>query len=510
MWLETETPRFPKVAHGGRYDVVVVGAGITGLTAASFLKQAGKTVCVLERDRLAHGDTGYTTAHLSMVTDHRLQRLVDVFGRESASRAWQGGSIAIDVIDGLVDQLRIDCEFRRVPSFVHAPVDASDLETDALRKEAELASELGFDADFVDAAPVVGRPAVRYPNQALFHPVKYLNALAAAVQGDGCVVQEESEAMKFEIDPRRVVVNDAEINYDKLILATHVPLMGNRGLIGATLFQSKLYGYSSYVVAGEVPRGALSDASFYDTADPYRYLRIDGAGDIARVVLGGEDHKTGQAEDVEARYRRLGELAVKLIPDLKLDTRWSGQVVETNDGLPFIGESAPQEFVATGFAGNGMTFGTLAGLMARDWVLGENNPWQDLFSVERKKLHGGTWEYLKQNVDFPYYLVTDWLKPSRKDDPAALKPGEGAIFKIDGKQTACSRRRRDAASGVGRLHPHGLLGALERGRTDVGLPVSRLALSLRRKSVGRPCRNAIGKTLTRKTSHTHFSAVPAG
>jgi glycine/D-amino acid oxidase-like deaminating enzyme/nitrite reductase/ring-hydroxylating ferredoxin subunit len=454
FWLETETKSFPKVSKADRYNVVIVGGGITGLTTAWLLKKAGKSVCVLERDRIAHGDTGYTTAHLSMVSDLRLKDLVDTFGKESATRVWQGGAIAVDTIESIVDQLKIACDFRRVPSYVHAPVDSLNEDSDALRKETELAVELGFEADYVENAPIVNRPAVCYPNQALFHPVKYLNALATAVHGDGCAVYEESEAKGFETDPQRIIVNDVEILYDKLVVATHVPLMGNKGLLGATLFQTKLYSYSSYVVAGEAPRDKLIDVSLYDTADPYRYLRIDTASEVARVVFGGEDHKTGQAQDIEDRYRRLGALLVQIIPELKIDTRWSGQVVETNDGLPFIGESTLNQFVATGYAGNGMTFGTLASLMARDWVLAQENPWQDLFSVDRKKLRGGTWHYLKENIDYPYYLVRDWLSSTRKDEASSLKPGEGAIFKIDGHQAACSRDNNGTLHTVSAICTH--------------------------------------------------------
>src|SRR5207302_1837545 len=134
-----------------------------------------------------------------------------------------------------------------------------------------------------------------------------------------------------------------------------------------------------------------------DTSDPYNYLRIERGADHDYAILGGKDHKTGQVEDTEKPFRELQELFLELVPQAQIDHRWSGQVIETNDGLPFIGPTSEDQFVATGYAGNGMTFGTLGGMMATDFITGRKNPWQDLFDVNRKKLLGGTWEYLKEN-----------------------------------------------------------------------------------------------------------------
>jgi Rieske Fe-S protein len=142
---------------------------------------------------------------------------------------------------------------------------------------------------------------------------------------------------------------------------------------------------------------------------------------------------------MEERYKKLEEMLGRLIPTAKVDRRWTGQVIETNDGLPYIGETAERQFVATGFAGNGMTFGTLAAMMATDAILGQKNPWADLFSVNRKKVRGGTWDYITENVDYPYYMLRDWLKGAEADQPSQVKRGDGKILKIDGERVACSR-----------------------------------------------------------------------
>lgn len=170
-------------------------------------------------------------------------------------------------------------------------------------------------------------------------------------------------------------------------------------------FQTKLALYTSYAVGARVPRGSIPRASFWDTSDPYQYLRVDRHGDEDYAILGGEDHKTGQVEETERCCRRLEEALRKIAPEAIVEHHWSGQVIETNDGLPFIGESSPGQFIATGFSGNGMTFGTLAAMMACDWAAQKKNPWTDLFAPSRKKLKGSAWDYLKENIDYPYYLM---------------------------------------------------------------------------------------------------------
>src|SRR6185295_17116237 len=175
------------------------------------------------------------------------------------------------------------------------------------------------------------------------------------------------------------LTNGHAVTCDFLIVATHNPIVGKASLVSATLLQTKLALYTSYVAAGRIARGAVPDALFVDTADPYNYLRLDPQDDGDVVILGGADHKTGQEPDTTARFRTVKETLIRVDPAADITSQWSGQVIETADGLPFIGAIADRQFIATGFAGNGMTFGTLAAMMARDAVMGRRNPWADLF-----------------------------------------------------------------------------------------------------------------------------------
>ena len=453
VWRKVKMPRFAGVKSPRKCDVVIVGAGITGLTAAYLLKRSGRKVAVLERDRVAAVDTGQTTAHLTIVTDLRLKRMAKNFGKDAARLTWQAGATAMNTIEEVTKQLEIDCEFRRVPGYLHGSLDSDRDESQDFASEAELARELGFEAVFEKSVPYFGKPGIRFANQAKFHPLKYIAALARAVHGDGSMIFDHAEVSEFSDEPFAAVVNGQRIQGDYVVIATHVPLMGKTGLVSATLFQTKLAPYSSYVVGGTVPRGTVPEACYWDTSDPYYYLRINAGKQSDYLIFGGKDHKTGQA-DAESRFSELRAKLYSLIPQAKLDCQWSGQVIETNDGLPYIGETAESQFVATGFSGNGMTFGTLGGMMACDAVLKRENPWQKLFAVSRKKIRGGTWDFIKENLDYPYFLVRDRMQAPEGKSPRAVKRGEGAVIEIGGQRVACSRDERGNVSLVSAICTH--------------------------------------------------------
>ena len=316
------------------------------------------------------------------------------------------------------------------------------------------AARLGFDASFVPAGPILGRPAVSFADQAIFHPLKYVRALASSVHSDGSLVCENSEVTQVESDPTVVTVGQHRLECNYLVVGTHVPLMANVGLISATLFQTKLYPYSSYVVGAKIPKGSLAPGLYSDTSDPYYYLRVQAGPGHDYAVFGGEDHKTGQQDDAQARYDRLAKVLHQILPDAAIDHSWSGQVIETNDGLPFIGEVAPQQFDGTGYSGNGLTFGTIAGLMACDAALGRENPWTKLFSPNRKSIKGGLWDYITENMDYPRYLLSGWLKRSPVGSVRQIKNGEGAIVAQRGKQMACSRDDRGNLKKVSAVCTH--------------------------------------------------------
>jgi len=304
----------------------VVGGGITGLTAAYLLTAAGKTVAVIERERCARVDTGHTSAHLSMVTDEGLTALVKRFGRDHAEATWDAGLAAIGQIDAIVADLQIPCDFAWLPAYLHPPVGqpVDDAVLSDLRQEARLASELGFDAEFLKEVPLAGGPGIRYDGQARFHPRKYLNGLARAIADRGGMIFEHSAAEAFCDDPLSVTSNGHTLTCGDIVLATHTPLMGNAGTLSATLLQTKLALYTTYVIGGRVEKGRIPDALFWDTADPYHYLRIepDSGHDVVISNSRGPESLSELVAELGSKARavtvveaaRSGDIVVVTIP----------------------------------------------------------------------------------------------------------------------------------------------------------------------------------------------------
>jgi len=256
------------------------------------------------------------------------------------------------------------------------------------------------------------------------------------------MIFEGSAATEFDDRPLSVKANGHTLTCQSIVLATHTPLVGNAGTISAALFQTKLALYTSYVVAGRVPSGRIPDALFWDTADPYHYLRLEPQRGHDLVIFGGEDHKTGQEADTPACYRRVEEHLLKIVPGAVVTERWSGQVIETPDGLPYIGETATRQFTGTGFSGNGLTFGTLTGMMAADRAAARRNPWTELFDPGRTKILGAAWDYITENKDYPYYLIRDRFAGAQARSTREVPRGSGRVVEINGQKAAVHRDTR--------------------------------------------------------------------
>jgi glycine/D-amino acid oxidase-like deaminating enzyme/nitrite reductase/ring-hydroxylating ferredoxin subunit len=438
-WLDPPAgATFPPLTEDLETEVLVIGGGITGVTAAWLLASEGRQVTLVERETIGARDSGHTTAHLTYMTDTRLSELIATFSRKQAQLSWQAGKEAMKLIRDAVGSLSIDCNFSMVPGYLAAAEEADQsLEGVSLRHEADLARELGFDVEMDGVNPVTGSTAIVFPDQMRFHPLKYLRALAQDAAKHGAMIFENTEVDGFEDDPQRVTARGHDIRYRQVVIATHVPLQGTANTLGAALFQTKLALYSTYAVAARIPAAYVKELIWSDTADPFRYLRMEKLGDSGLAIFGGEDHKTGQETDTAACFTRLEQRLARWLPQAVVTHRWSGQVVETVDGLPFIGEAAENQFIATGFSGNGYTFGTAAAIMARDWVSGIIHPWSEVFDPGRKSAPAIK-EYLKENADYPRHMVRDRVK-TPEGDPEQLKRGEGQVMEHDGERIAAYR-----------------------------------------------------------------------
>ena len=471
LWVDTRSaPRFGALAGPLQTDVLVVGAGITGLTAALLLQQAGRQVTVVEARQVGQGVSGYTTAHVTEAVDARYHSIRADFGKDAARVVARSTRSAIELIRSLARTITPRCDFTPVPGFLYTE---SAEETDALNDEMEAAREAGLVVSMTRDVPLpfAVAAAVRFDDQARFHPRRYLVPLAEEIVRRGGRVFTDTRVQDFEAGtPCRVQTEKGEITAAHVLVATHSP-------INRLFLQTKVAPYRSYVLALRVDR-PVGDALFWDDASPYHYVRQQRVGREDLLIVGGEDHKVGHETDTLSRYENLLDWARERFAVRSVEYRWSAQTTEPVDGLPYIGRTPQSDrvLVATGYSGDGMTFGTVAAILMRDLVLGKSNEWAEVYSAGRIKPLAAAKDFVEENADVAARFVLDRL---RAPAGSALEPapGEGRVVEVDGHKLAVFRPERGEAIGrVGRVHAPRLPGELERRRADLGLPLSRLAL----------------------------------
>jgi glycine/D-amino acid oxidase-like deaminating enzyme len=391
-WAATSPlPLFPALDRSLDVDVAIIGGGVTAVTAAHLLKQAGVRVALVERDRCGSGQTGRSTAHLTAVSDVPLTRLVERVGAENTRALWDAGFAAVSRVRAEIRDARINCDFAWVRGTLHAPLDVPlTQERAALQREAAIANALGISAAYVDAVPGLARPGVRFDGQARLHPLRYLSVLLDGIDGAGSYVFEQTEVHDIDLDTLTVHAGAHRISARFIVVATHLPLPCVTAKVSDLSLGLDVA--TTYALSGIAPHGAIEEGIYWEHLDsPYEYLRLDRDGDNDQVVFGGVDHAGTTSAASPDRFARLERQVRQRVPGVRIDRRWSGTIVESTDGRPWIGEVARGVFMATGFGGNGLTYGTLAGMMAVDAARAARSPWQELFDPWRSRLVTDRW-----------------------------------------------------------------------------------------------------------------------
>lgn len=448
-WEQIAPLKCSSLSNDESADVVVVGGGISGLSVAYKLLTLGKSVIVLEGREIGAGETGKTSAHLSNALDEGYQKLQKLFGVSGAKLAAQSHTLAIDWIENVIKEEKIDCDFERLPGYLMSE------DVDELTAEMKASRQSGLVDVHLDEIKFQRtnqtQKCLQFPAQAQFHVMKYLNGLAQAVIKKGGKIFTETLVVDVsESEKVCVKTKDYEVKCSAAVIATNTPFIDRFAM------HTKQAAYRSYVLGLAVAPGQVTKALYWDTKEPYHYVRlVDNVDGKDLLLVGGEDHKTGQANDAALRFRHLKDWAqVTFGVDGQEVFTWSGQVMEPIDGLAFIGRNPGSEniYIVTGDSGHGLTHGTIAGMLISDLIVGKTNNWMDLYNPSRKNIRA-LGQFLKESCNVAMQFAQHFQKGD-VDSADDIKSGSGAIVKKGLKKLAVYKDEQGRVNTCSALCPH--------------------------------------------------------
>lgn len=417
------------------YDCIIIGAGITGITAALILRNSGKNVLLIDAHNIGYGTTGGTSSHINTFADTTFKEAENAFGEDGARQFAGAVNSGFDIIRKNLKTYDIECDFEEKPGYVYAE---DDDQVKQLENFYDGTVKVNVPISYVEKIPISipFKKAVLLPGQAQFHPLKYIQGLLEAYIAAGGLMVENMKIEKIKTEDGIHAASSGEMIYKSrnIIYATHIPP-------GVNVFSFTCAPYRSYVLAVKLKDDSYPKALLYDMRDPYHYLRshiIDGQ---ELLLIGGNDHKTGH-DDPEKAFEDLEKYAQKYFNISSVKYRWSSQYYIPVDGLPYVGQIpfyADGIYCATGYNGNGMMLGSVSAEILAETILGKQHPFAELFSTTRIKPVDGFTEFIKENADVVYHFVADRLSFDEKDSLKGLKPGTGKVVKLDGKKVAAFR-----------------------------------------------------------------------
>jgi len=414
----------------GVQDVVIVGGGITGISTALLLQKAGKRCVVVEANNIGFGTTGGTTAHLNTFMDSSYAEIQKNFSGEDAVLIASGAKQAIDLIKQQIEEYNIHCLFRELPGYLFSTEEKQSKELDEIITASKKA---GVQVDYTNNSvlPIPYDKIALIEHQAQFNPIQYLYGLAKAFEDAGGVLLQNCRMLHAEDNETvEVVTTKGNIKCRQLIYATHIPP-------GVNLLHFRCAPYRSYVIGVRLKGGEYPDAVAYDMQDPYHYYRTQEIEGKPYLIVGGEDHKTGHEESTEACFRRLESHVRSFFEVEEVSYKWSSQYYDTTDGLPYIGHLPGHPgnmYVATGFGGNGMIYGTLSAIMFRDLLVKGESPLEELLDPNRIKPVAGFANFVKEAADVVGKLVGGLFPEEKLPALAGIAPDEGRIVEFEGKK----------------------------------------------------------------------------
>jgi glycine/D-amino acid oxidase-like deaminating enzyme/nitrite reductase/ring-hydroxylating ferredoxin subunit len=445
LWVDT-APRtsFPALDRDIGAEVLVVGAGITGLLTALQLRREGIDVVVIDQHQLGTGVSGHTTAKVSSLHQLVYAQFTSRFGPDGARAYAEANEAGLAHIAGLVDELGIECDFRRRPNYTYASTEDDIVDIEA---EADAAAVAGLSAAFVRDVPLpfATHGGVRVEDQAELHPLNFLRGVAAALENEGCRIHEHTRALSLrDGEPCRVETTGGMVTADRVVIATHFPFPDR------ALFFARVHAERSYCIAAPL-RGEPPAGMFISASSPTRSIRSHPLDGKELLIVGGEGHKVGQGAPTGPRYEALEEFAREHFAIGEVTHRWSTQDNYSVDGAPLVGRLTPlsrRTWVATGFRKWGLAMGAAAAWMIGDGVAGRENRWHGFFDSNRIPPLASAVDLAKENANVGFHFFADRLLRRSADSVDGLAPGEGTVASRHGRQVAISRDENGAVRAV--------------------------------------------------------------
>ena len=446
LWMtlgrtEIKPIEIKRLSSDQNFDVCVIGGGISGITTAYLLQKEGKRVCVLESKEIGSGQTGRTTAHLATMLNNRYYVLEKFHGELGAKMAAESHLEALNRVEQIVTEEEIQCELERLDGYLFLGPHQSE---DILNRELDSTQRAGLsDVYMVNRSPLRSfntGAALCFPRQLQLHPLKYLYGLAHAFLKMGGEIFSYTHVKDMIGGPSAIVMTESgyKVRCKAIVVATHSPIND------VFAIHTKQAPYRTYVIGIEVPKNSVAKGLYWDTLDPYHYVRIEEAQEDSEfdlLIVGGEDHKTGQNDQPEQNYLKLESWVRERFPTAKkILYRWSGQILETIDGLGFLGHNPMDRnnvYVLTGDSGDGFTHATIGGILITDQIMGRINPWEQLYQPSRISLRA-IQTYVKENINVVMQYA-DWFMEDRVEEMEVLPSGEGAVFRKGLKVLAAYR-----------------------------------------------------------------------
>jgi glycine/D-amino acid oxidase-like deaminating enzyme/nitrite reductase/ring-hydroxylating ferredoxin subunit len=432
LWQENAAYLSRNSSSAKHFDVAIVGGGITGITTGLLLQQAGKSCVIFEAQNLGFGTTGGTTAHLNTLLDTPYTTISKNFGKDNATLVAQAATDALNLIEKHVKEYEIFCDYEKTAAYLFSQ-DAK--ETKELKEIHDACLEVGLQAQFVDNLPIslAYEKVMHIGEQAKFHPIAYLHALAAEFEHAGGIIKQQCQVHNVSDDNHvKIETSHGSFTSNSLIYATHIPL-------GVNILHTKCLPYRSYAMAVKLASDNYPAGLCYDMKDPYHYYRTQIINGSEYFIAGGFDHKTGHEPNTELCFRDLENHIRKHFNVAKITHRWSSQYFESVDGLPFIGRlpgHTDNVFVATGYGGNGMTYSHVAAVVLSDLIVKGESRYEHLFSPTRIKPLASFTNFVTHNADVIKEFVGKWFSADDLNQLADLAPDEGKVVRYEGSTIA--------------------------------------------------------------------------